>query len=73
MSAKYVNDDVILSLVHSTMQENVPVNLDFKTFASYEIDITAAEARTVLVCLLVILPVIAVATGVFVIVRRKNR
>ena len=73
MSAKYVNDDVILSLVHSTMQENVPVNLDFKTFATYEIDISDAEARTVLVCLLVILPVIAVATGVFVIVRRKNR
>lgn len=73
VSAKYVNDDVILSLVHSTMQENVPVNLDFKTFSSYEIDITASETRTVLVCLLVILPLIVIAAGVFVIVRRKNR
>ena len=73
ISAKYVNDDILLSLVHSTTQKNVPVNLDFKTFANYELDITAGETRTALICLVTILPILTIAIGVVVLVRRKHR
>jgi len=72
-SAVYSNDGIILALIHSTTALTVPVNLDFKTFANYELDITSKEATTVFVCLVTIMPLLIIACGVFVIVRRKNR
>ncbi len=72
-SGVYSNDGIVLALIHSTTAVTVPVNLDFKTFANYELDITSKQATTVFVCLVTIMPLLIIASGVFVIVRRKNR
>lgn len=69
----YANSDVMLGLIHSTTAANVPVDLDFKEFSNYQLDISTSQATTVFVCLVTILPAIAVATGVVIIVRRKRR
>ena len=50
----------------------VPVGLEFKPFASFEIsDITDAEANRYTVLLTVLPAVIVIGVGVFVLVRRK--
>ena len=72
-SSIYSNDGIVLALIHSTSAVTVPVNLDFKTFANYELDITSKQATTVFVCLVTIMPILIIAAGVFVIVRRKHR
>lgn len=69
----YANSDVMLGLVHSTTAANVPVDLDFKEFANYQLDISSSQATTVFICLVTIMPLIAVAVGIVVIVRRKRR
>jgi len=69
----YANTDVLLGLIHSTTAANVPVDLDFKEFANYQLDISTAQSTTVFICLVTILPAIAVATGIVIIVRRKRR
>lgn len=72
-SHMYPNESMIMALIHSTTAANVPVNLDFKTFESYALDISESEARSVFVTLITVMPLITIAIGVFVIVRRKNR
>ena len=72
-NSMYANADVMLGLIHSTTAANVPVDLDFKEFANYQLDISTSQATSVFVCLVTILPAIAVATGIFIIVRRKRR
>lgn len=69
----YPNEDVVLSLIHSTTAAQVPVDLDFKTFANYELDITSKQATRSTVILIVVPVVIVALLGVFVIVRRKHR
>ncbi|MBO4983480.1 MAG: Gldg family protein [Clostridia bacterium] len=69
----FPNYEIMLALIHSTSNVNVPVNLDFKTFADYELDITQKQATTTFVCLVTIMPLLVSAIGVVVIVRRKNR
>ena len=69
----YANNDVLLGLIHSTTAANVPVDLDFKEFANYQLDISTSQATTVFVCLVTIMPLIAVGVGIVVIVRRKRR
>ncbi len=69
----YSNYEMILALIHSTSNVNVPVNLDFKAFADYELDITQSQATTTFVCLVTIMPILVAAAGVIVIIRRKNR
>ena len=69
----YANSDIMLGLIHSTTAANVPVDLDFKEFANYQLDISTSQATTVFVCLVTILPAIAVVTGIVIIVRRKRR
>ena len=55
-------------------QEPVPVGLDPKPFADYTIDvITSSEATQYTVVLSVVPAVVALVTGIVVIVRRKNR
>lgn len=69
----YKNEEILYSLIHSTTAVNVPVNLDFKTFNNYDLDISASQQRTMFICLVTILPALTVASGVFVLVRRKNK
>ena len=70
----YGNSDVLLSVCRAVGQEPVPVGLDPKPFADKTIDvITSAEATQYTVVLSVIPAVIALATGIVIIIRRKNR
>ena len=73
-SNAYGNTDLLLSTLRTVGQEPVPVGIGFKAFADKTIDtITTAEATQYTVILTVIPPVLALAAGIFVIVRRKNR
>ena len=55
-------------------REPVPVGLDFKEFANYEIEeISTGDATKYTVALTVAPIVITLCAGVFVLVRRKNR
>lgn len=72
-NSMYPNEEIMLSLIHSTTAADVPVNLDFKTFENYQLDISSSQASTVFVCLVTIMPLLTVAIGVVITVRRKNR
>lgn len=67
------NRNMVLSLIQSTSNVQAPVNLDFKAFMSYELDITDTQAQTATILLATILPALIVVAGVVVIVRRKHR
>ena len=62
-----------MGLIHSTAQKTVPVDLQFKTFANYTLDITAEQASGVFIALVSIMPLMVIAVGVVIIVRRKHR
>ena len=64
---------MILSLIQSTSSVQTPVNLDYKTFMSYELEITDRQAQSATILLATILPALIVISGVVVIVRRKHR
>ena len=73
-SNAYGNTDLLLSALRTVGQEPVPVGIRFKPFADSTIDtITTAEATQYTVVLTVIPPIIALAAGTIIIVRRKNR
>lgn len=72
-NSMYANEDILLALIHSTTSANVPVDLDFKEFANYQLDISSSQATTVFVCLITILPILVIGTGIVIIVRRKHR
>ena len=70
----YGNSDVLLSVCRAVGQEPVPVGLDPKPFADKTIDvITSAEATQYTVVLAVIPAIVALVTGIVIIIRRKNR
>ena len=70
----YGNSDFLLSALQMSGREPVPVGLDFKEFANYEIEeISTGDATKYTVALTVAPLVIALCAGVFVLVRRKNR
>lgn len=69
----YPNEDILMGLIHSTAQRTVPVDLQFKTFANYKLDITSGQASGVFIALVSIMPWIVIVTGIIVIVRRKHR
>ncbi len=71
-SAVYGNKDVLLSATVLMGRDTVPVGLDFKPFASFDIsDITDAEANRYTLLLTILPPVIVLAVGIVVLVRRK--
>ena len=73
-SNAYGNTDLMLSALRTVGQEPVPVGIGFKAFADKTIDtVTTEEATRYTVILTVIPPVLALAAGIFIIVRRKNR
>ena len=70
----YGNSDFLLSALQMSGREPVPVGLDFKEFANFEIESITNEEATQYTLVLTIVPVlISLCAGVFVIVRRKNR
>lgn len=72
-SAVYGNSDVLLSATTFMGRDVVPVGLDFKPFASFDIsDITDAEANRYTLLLTILPAVIVVGAGVVVLVRRKH-
>ncbi len=73
-SASYGNTDVLLSACRAIGKEPVPVGLEPKPFANYDIDtITTAESTQYTVVLTIVPAVIAIAAGAIVLIRRKNR
>ena len=73
-SNSYGNEDLLLSVFQMCGREPVPVGLDFKEFANYEIEkISTGDATKIIIALTVAPIVIALCAGVFVLVRRKNR
>ncbi len=73
-ASSYGNNDVLLSACRAIGQEPVPVGLDPKPFADTTIDtITSKEASTYTVILTIVPALTALALGVVIIVRRKNR
>ncbi|MBO5439367.1 MAG: Gldg family protein [Clostridia bacterium] len=69
----YPNEDIILSLVHSMTSAQTTVELDYKAFANYDLDITENQAKTATVILSVVLPLCVVAVGAVLLIRRKHR
>ena len=73
-SNSFENEDVLLKLFRECGNEPVPVGLDYKEFANYEIEeITSGEAVKYTVALTVAPIAVALIAGVFVLVRRKNK
>ena len=73
-STSYGNTDLLLTALRTMGQEPVPVGLEFKPFADDTIDtITTAESTQYTLVLSIVPAVIALITGIVVIVRRKNR
>ncbi len=71
-SAVYGNSDVLLSATTFMGRDVVPVGLEFKPFASFDIsDITDAEANRYTLILTILPPVIILGIGIVVLVRRK--
>lgn len=69
----YPNSDIVLSLVHSMTSAQTTVEIDYKAFANYDLDISESQAKTATVLLAVVLPVIAIAVGGVIMFRRKRR
>ncbi len=69
----YPNSDIILSLVHSMTSAQTTVEIDYKAFANYDLDITERQAKTATALLSIIMPAIAIAVGGVLIFRRKRR
>ena len=70
----YGNSNFMLSALQMSGREPVPVGLDFKKFANYEIESVTTEDATQYTLVLTLVPIlVALCAGVFVIVRRKNR
>lgn len=72
-SNSYPNYKMLLSLVYSTTSLQIPVDIDYKAFASYNLDITNSTAQGLTAMFSLLMPVIAVLCGLFIIIRRKRR
>ena len=73
LSTAAPNKNMLLSLIQSTSSVQTPVNLDYKTFMQYNLDITDRQAQGTTIALATVLPACAVICGIVVIVRRKHR
>lgn len=70
------NRNMMLSLVHVlSSREDTPslVDIDFKTFINYNLDITQQQATAMTILISTIIPVAAIICGVVIIRRRKLR
>ncbi len=69
----YPNEDIILSLVHSMTSAQTTVDVDYKAFANYDLDITEAQAKTATVILALVVPFAVIVAGAVILYRRKRR
>ena len=69
--ATYPNWDILMSFVNTATRYQVPVNIDYKVFQSYDLDITSYQADMWTLALTLVLPAISVICGAIVLVRRK--
>ncbi len=68
----YGNSDVLISALRSMGKETIVVDLDFKPFASTEIEsITTAEANQYTIILTVVPATVVLGLGIYIVVRRK--
>lgn len=67
------NRQMILSLIQSTSSVQTPVNLNHKPFVEYNLTLTDAQARSIMITLVTVIPLIITACGVVVLVRRKHK
>lgn len=70
------NKDMMLALVHTlSSREDTPslVDIDFKTFINYDLDITQKQATSITILISTLIPVAAIVSGVVIIRRRKLR
>ena len=73
-SNSYGNTDFLLTSLRVIGREPVPVGLEFKPFADYDIDtVTTSEATQYTLVLSIVPVLVCAATGIVIIVRRKNR
>ena len=76
LSSANANRDMMMALVHTlAAKEDTPslVDIDFKVFVNYSLDITAREANIVTVVMATVLPLAFVIAGAVIIRRRKLR
>lgn len=69
----YPNSDIVLSLVHAMTFAQTTVDIDYKAFANYDLDITESQAKTATVLLAVIMPLCIIIAGTVIIIRRKRK
>ena len=71
-SPTYGNGDVIMSTSRNLGEETVPVDLDYKMFASTDITTMTTQSKNLWTTLLSVVPVVIIlGVGVFILVRRK--
>ena len=71
-SNAYANRDILFAFVQQLGKNIVPMDIDFKVFASEELDITTAEAYTWTIVLTAVIPVCVLSVGAVVYYRRKR-
>lgn len=71
-SNAYANRDILFAFVRQLGKTVVPMDIDFKVFASEELDITTAEAYFWTITLCAVIPVGVLTVGTVVYVRRKR-
>ena len=69
--ASYPNWDILYSFIRTATRYQVPVNIDYKVFQSYDLDITSYQADVWTLVLTVTLPAIAAICGAVILIRRK--
>ena len=71
-SGVYGNSDVVMAASRDFGEEFVPVDLDYKIFASTEISSMTTQSKNLWTTLLTVIPtVLIIGTGIFVLVRRR--
>lgn len=71
-SAVYGNSDVILATARNFGEEFVPVDLEYKIFASTTISSMTTQSKNIWTTLLTVIPtVLIIGSGIFVLVRRR--
>ena len=73
-SNTYANENILYYALRVMGREKVPANIDFKEFATTEIeDMTSAEAVRTTVLLVTVIPLLAAICGIVITTRRKYR
>lgn len=73
-SNSYGNEDFLLTAFRMSGRDPVPVGIDFKMFANFEIEEISTGTATKYIVILTVAPIVlALCAGAFVLVRRKNR